>query len=211
LDQQRKNIKSTKPQPVTDTEEPRPEPLQDGKRTNCIYAAIEDITTVTGAIASNQEGQFPTMSTHGMKYVMVVYDYDSNAIIAEPIINRTANELLQTYKSIHTLLVKCGLCPQLQRLDNEASKVLKDFMEEQEVDFQLVPPGMHCRNAAERAIWTWKNHFVAGHCTTDPNFPLYLWDTLVPQANMTLNLLRTSRLNPHLSAYGQLHGTFDFN
>jgi hypothetical protein len=88
---------------------------------------------------------------------------------------------------------------------------LKDFLTKEEINFQLIPPGMHRRNAAERAIRTWKNHFIAGLCTTDPNFPLFLWDKLVEQANITLNLLRASRLNPKLSAYAQLHGSFDFN
>jgi hypothetical protein len=56
-----------------------------------------------------------------MKYVMILYDYDSNVIIAELIMNRTSNELLQAYNHVHTLLVKQGLRPQLQCLDNEAS------------------------------------------------------------------------------------------
>ena len=64
------------------------------------------------------------------------------------------------------------------------------------IDYQLVPPGVHRRNAAERAIRTFKNHFIAGLCSTDKNFPLHLWDQLVPQAELTLNMLRGSRLNP---------------
>ena len=31
------------------------------------------------------------------------------------------------------------------------------------------------------------------------------------QINITLNLLRTSRTNPKISAFSQIHGTFDFN
>jgi len=84
-------------------------------------------------------------------------------------------------------------------------------MHEQQVDFQLVPPHMHRRNAAERAIRTFKSHFIAGLCSTDPQFPLLLWDRLIPQAEITLNLLRGSRINPNLSAWAQLYGTFDFN
>ena len=37
------------------------------------------------------------------------------------------------------------------------------------------------------------------------------WDLLLEQAETTLNLLRPSRLNPNLSAYAQLNGTFDYN
>jgi hypothetical protein len=38
-----------------------------------------------------------------------------------------------------------------------------------------------------------------------------LWDKLLPQATITLNLLRKSRINPRMSAYAQLNGHFDFN
>jgi hypothetical protein len=84
-------------------------------------------------------------------------------------------------------------------------------MHEQEVDFQLVPPGMHRQNAAERGIRTFQNHFIAGLCSVNKDFPLHLWDKLLPQAKITLNLLRASCINPNVSAYAQLNGPFDFN
>ena len=40
---------------------------------------------------------------------------------------------------------------------------------------------------------------------------MHLWDRLLPQARITLNLLQGSRINPKLSAYTQAHGAFDFN
>jgi hypothetical protein len=70
---------------------------------------------------------------------------------------------------------------------------------------------MHLRIAAERAIKTFKNHFIAGLCSVDPNLPLRLWDCLLPQATITLNLMRQSRLNPKVSTYAQLFGHYDFN
>jgi hypothetical protein len=84
-------------------------------------------------------------------------------------------------------------------------------MHANDVDFQLVPPGIHRRNAAERAIRTFKNHFIAGLCSVNKNFPIHLWDQLLPQAEIMLNLLRGSCINPKLSARAQVHGTFDFN
>jgi hypothetical protein len=68
----------------------------------------------------------------------------------------------------------------------------------------------HCL-AAERAIHTFKNHFIAGLFSLDKDFPLHLWDRLLPQALLTLNLLQGSCTNPKLSAYAQLNGHFDFN
>ena len=37
------------------------------------------------------------------------------------------------------------------------------------------------------------------------------WYRLLEQAEITINLLRPSRLNPKLSAYVQLNGTFYYN
>jgi hypothetical protein len=85
-------------------------------------------------------------------------------------------------------------------LDNEASAALIFLPTENDVEYQLVPPHCHRRNAAEHAIRTFKEHFVSGIASANPDFPLQLWDCLWPQAEMTLNLLRTSRQHPQLSA-----------
>ena len=70
---------------------------------------------------------------------------------------------------------------------------------------------MHRRNAAERAIRTFKNHFLSGLATCDPNFPISKWDWLIRQTTITLNLLQSSRVNPKLSAYSYVFGNFNFN
>jgi hypothetical protein len=84
-------------------------------------------------------------------------------------------------------------------------------MRAKSVTFQLVPPHNHRRNAAEKAIGTWKDHFIAGLSSLDPNFQMHFWCRLIPQATTTLNLLRQSHINPQLSAEAQLNGAFDFN
>jgi hypothetical protein len=52
---------------------------------------------------------------------------------------------------------------------------------------------------------------VAGPSSVDPTFPLHLRDRLLPQAEIILNLLRTSRLHPQLSAAAHFHGLVDYN
>lgn len=198
LDQQRKNVQSTKAPTHT-------------RRSHSIYAAIATPHETTGQTHGDLTGRFPVQSRRGNKYILIIYDYDSNSIQAQPIKNRQSTTILEAYQSIVSLLQRRGLAPKLHRLDNEASQQLKDFLQDEEIEYQLVPPHIHRRNAAERAIRTFKNHFIAGLCSTDGNFPLNLWDYLLPQAEITLNLLRPSRINPKLSAYAQLHGAFDFN
>jgi hypothetical protein len=40
---------------------------------------------------------------------------------------------------------------------------------------------------------------------------MHLWNRLLPQAVITLNILRTSRINPKLSAATHIYGQYDFN
>jgi hypothetical protein len=52
---------------------------------------------------------------------------------------------------------------------------------------------------------------VAGLSFVDPSFPLHLWDRLLPQAEITLNLLLNSILHPQLSAAAHFNGLIDYN
>jgi hypothetical protein len=51
---------------------------------------------------------------------------------------------------------------------------------------------------------------VAGLSSVDPSFPLHLWYRLLPQAEIMLNLLRTSRLHPQLSVAAHFNGLVDY-
>jgi hypothetical protein len=142
---------------------------------------------------------------------MVCYVYDCNYVKVIPMKSRSASEWVKSYDHIHQELTAKGFKPKLQTLDNEASAALKHFFTANDVEYQLVPPHCHRCNTAERAIRTFKEHFVAGLSYVDPTFPLHLWDRILPQAEITLNLLRTSRLDPQLSAAAHYHGLVDYN
>jgi hypothetical protein len=111
-----------------------------------------------------------------------------------------------------TRLAARGLSVDLQILDNEASLAYKEAITfKWNATFQLVPPDMHRCNQAERAICTFKDHFLAILAGVDAVFPTYLWDLLLPQAKLTLNLLHQSTINPRISAWEFFQGPFDFN
>ena len=74
---------------------------------------------------------------------MIAYDYDSNNILAEPIKSRTSLHIKDAYKKIRKLLCSRGLTPKTHVLDNEYSKVLKEYTDEENETFQLVPPHLH--------------------------------------------------------------------
>ena len=52
---------------------------------------------------------------------------------------------------------------------------------------------------------------LSGLATCTPDYLLQEWDRTIYQAELTLNLLRNSRLNPKLLAWEYLFGNFDFN
>jgi hypothetical protein len=123
--------------------------------------------------------------------------------------SRSTLEWAKAYDSSHQELTVKGFKPKLQTLDNEASSALKNFFTVNDIAYQLVLPHCHRRNAVERAIMTFKEHFVAGLSSVDPSFPMHFWDRLLPQAEITLKLLWTSRLHPHISAAAHNHGLVD--
>ena len=96
-------------------------------------------------------------------------------------------------------------------MDNEISNEFIQALRQQQTSYQLVPPHTHHRNITERAIQTYKNHFKGGLTSANPNFLLSEWDRFIEQANITLNLLRSSRENPKISAYTYIFGKFNFN
>jgi hypothetical protein len=66
--------------------------------------------------------------------------------------SRSTSEWVKAYDNIHQELTVKGFKPKLQTLDNEVSAALKIFFTVNDVEYQLVPPRCHPRNAAERAI-----------------------------------------------------------
>ena len=89
-----------------------------------------------------------------------------------------------------------------QVLDNECSaKYIRTITEDWKATYQLVPPDVHRRNLAERAIQTFKAHFLSILAGLSKAFPNYLWDKLLPQTELTLNLLRQATIAPDMSAW----------
>ena len=87
---------------------------------------------------------------------------------------------------------------------------MKECIRENNMEYELVPPGQHRRNQAERAIQTFKAHFISILAGVDDKFPLSLWCHLLEPTELTLNLLRQSRLAPNISAFAHVHGTHDY-
>ena len=70
---------------------------------------------------------------------------------------------------------------------------------------------MYKRNVAERAIRSFKAHFLAILVGVDDSLPRHFWDLLLPQAELTLNLLQQSSANHKISAWEHFNGAFNYN
>ena len=105
--------------------------------------------------------------------MMVLYDYDSNAIMTEPLKNNTTSELVRAQTRPTQYLLDSGLNPTALRIYNECPEALQRFFRANSIDFQLFPPNDHPTNQAEKSIDTWKCHFLVGISGVDPNYPLH--------------------------------------
>ena len=122
-------------------------------------------------IAIDLSGRYPVTSARGHKYIFVMYDYDSNYINAIPITSRKSCELVRAFTECYDALQNNGLTARLLHLDNEVSHELITTIEKNRLAYQLVSPGDHRLNEAERAIQTFKAHFIAIRSGADPDFP----------------------------------------
>ena len=143
---------------------------------------------------------------------MVMVGIDSNAILVDPLKNCMDAEPIKSYRDMMLRLKRVFIVPRKHILDNEVSTAMKTIIrDEYKIKTELVPPGCHPRNAAEVAIRNFKAHFLSVLAGTAEGFPPSLWDRLLPQAEVTVNLLRQSNTAPHVSAYAHLSGLFDYN
>ena len=198
MDQIRQGTRSTQPRTTTSTTtattphhhiddhmaEAHQTPLN--TRTNHVFMQVH---TIDGIISSDQTGRFPITSNRGNAYVVVFYVYDANYIRSIPIKSRSKEELLRAYNEVYEWLTVRGFKPLLHKMDNETSHEVEKFIQGQNTRLQYTPPDMHRTNPAERAIRTWKNHFLAGIAGLPKSFPIANWCRLTKQCDATLNML----------------------
>ena len=158
LHMRRQGLKSTKDKP-TDTN------LEENIETNVVYCTtVEPSTTKEGKIYSDLCGLFPTTSCR-KKYIYVMYVYDCNTILTTATKNRSYKETIRALTSLSEDLKGRVITPGFYFMDNKASTALNLKMTTKNIKYKLVPPSNHRTNNAERAIKTFKNHFISGMCS----------------------------------------------
>jgi hypothetical protein len=100
---------------------------------------------------------------------MVAIHLDTNYIFNEPMKNRMEGEMIKAYQKIINRMKAAGLRLKTHRLDNEASTVYKECIHNNGMIHEIVPPDNHRSNLAERAIQTFKHHFISILSGVDDN------------------------------------------
>ena len=80
----------------------------------------------------------------GNKYIMVMVEIDSKAILVEPMKSRKDEEMIRAYNAILLRLKRAGIISKKHVLDNKVSKNMKNHIHDTcKFDMELVPPGCH--------------------------------------------------------------------
>ena len=140
-----------------------------------------------------------------------MYVYDCNTILTTEMKNRSDKEIIRDFTSLTEYLKIRGINTGFHFMDNEASTALKMTMTSMKIKYKLVPPSNNRTKSAYRAIQTFKSHFIAGLYSADKEFHLQLWDRMLQQETIRLNLLRKSRTFPYISDYTKIFRELDLN
>jgi hypothetical protein len=207
LNQTRKNVRTTKVKAT---------PLETCNISHLHGKKVRDVYTQTYMVQettfSNQTGQFPIWSLCGNKYIMVMVEIGSNPILVEPMKNCKDDKMILAYNTLLLWLKWAGIVPKKHVLDNEVSETMKNHIcDTWKLDMELVPPGCRRGNAAKVAIHNFKAHFLSVLAGVANNFPPNLWDWLLPQTEITINLIQQYNATPNVSAYAHLSRLFDYN
>ena len=90
-----------------------------------VYTKVYD---VRNTVFSDQTGKSPTRSQRGNKYIIVMVDIYSNAILVEPIKSCKDPELTRAYRAMMTRLNWAGIIPKKHILYNAVSEALKSII-----------------------------------------------------------------------------------
>lgn len=171
-----------------------------------------EVPDIQQGLHSDLTGRLPFTSDNGFDYILVFYCPYANYTHLQLLRTRTASDYVAAHKRAHAFFLSKGVRIEFSRIDNESSKELEAWGATQSppVKMQYVPPHVHRGNRSEKEVGSVKNHLISMINTAHPEYPLRGWAHLIPQAEITLNLLRQSGISYYMSAYQQLHGAYDF-
>jgi hypothetical protein len=134
-----------------------------------VFAAFADKRT--GIIYSDPTRMFSFMSLEGNICFLIIYHYDTNAILALPISNFSNESILSAHQQQFELLELKGHKIKLNVMDNQASQVIMKYLTLKQCNNLLIEPNNHRVNTAEQTFQTFRAHFISALTTTNSKFP----------------------------------------
>ena len=80
---------------------------------------------------SDQTGQFLKVSLCNNKYIMIMGEIDSNAILVEPVKSRKDGKIKHAYEHLLLCLKQTGVQPKKHVLDNKVSESMKTMIRDE--------------------------------------------------------------------------------
>lgn len=170
---------------------------------NVFMSSIHDIDSLY-TCHTDAAGRFPTISRSGNQYLLITVC--NNFIYVVPMSSRDKHQYVKAIDTALEFYTNHNCNPQFIRMDNETSNDMDEYMRDNGITPQYVPPNNHRANKAERAIRDLKDCLIGMLCSTNSAFPLNLWDEAIPQLHIVLNCLRPWTPNPNISAWHGLYG-----
>jgi len=146
---QRQNVRSTRvknkvhPKEVEVKIEPGEE--EEDSKTNVEKEndIMIDVYDTNNTIYTDQTGKFPSVSSRGNRYQMILTHMDTNSIWVKATNNKTEGEMIlaRWWALLH--MKACGILPKHQVVDNECSASYTHEISEAGMTYQLVPQNNH--------------------------------------------------------------------
>ena len=96
------------------------------ENTNFSFAAIGLANPDPGKLYTDLTGHLPVTSNRVTQYTLILYVYDTNPILVEPIKTIVDADMLRAYDVLYEKLENSGQAPILNIMDNEASTAVGD-------------------------------------------------------------------------------------
>ena len=170
----RQNLRSTRKEVALYLQNLETEGISIKQENKCgeVYLVVLDIRIMNSTIYTDLTGAFPVTSERGNKLLYIAYSYDANGVLWELMKSKNDSEMSRVFKTVYEKLEKRGIKPKLHIMDNEVSRTVMSWLEQNRVDAQKVSPHNHRANTVERMIETTKHHFIAGMGGTYENYPI---------------------------------------
>lgn len=140
------------------------------------------------SISADATGKMTVPSYLGHTAVWIAYHPATGYIRAIPF--RSKTEISRMLEYLYTETARLGHVIKTINIDNEIDNDARAFFIGHSVKVNNVAPYNHRANPAERAIGTFKDHFISILSGRDPTCPLAYWNEAILHAEITINLLR---------------------